>query len=78
MLSIPCRYNHFLFGVLQAGLTCGVAAAIASVHLLTSDEFVSHWLRSWLISWLLMLPVVILAAPLIRRLVSALTTKESA
>jgi hypothetical protein len=32
-----------------------------------------HWLQSWLASWLLMLPVVIFAAPAIRRLAHAVT-----
>nr|WP_302674766.1 DUF2798 domain-containing protein [Trinickia violacea] len=29
--------------------------------------FVSHWLTSWGISWVTMLPVVMTAAPFIRR-----------
>jgi hypothetical protein len=31
-------------------------------------SFAVHWLQSWLISWLLMLPVVLIAAPFIRKL----------
>jgi len=31
MRFIPGRYSHFAFGVIQSGLTSGIAAAIASV-----------------------------------------------
>ena len=30
MFGIPRRYSHYVFGVIQSGLTCAVAAAIAS------------------------------------------------
>ena len=76
MLGIPRRYSHFVFGFIQSGLTCAIAAAIASVPLVPSGNFVVHWLQSWLFSWVLMLPVVLFAAPLIRRLAHAVTMEE--
>lgn len=76
MLGIPRRYGHFVYGFIQSGLTCAIAAAIASVPLTMSGNFVAHWLQSWLFSWLLMLPVVLFAAPIIRRLTDAMTREE--
>ena len=76
MLGIPRRYSHFVFGFIQSGLTCAIAAAIASAPLASSGNFVLHWLQAWLLSWLLMLPVVLFAAPVIRRLTHAVTTEE--
>ena len=73
MLGIPRRYSHFVFGVIQSGLTSAIAAAIASLPLLATGSFATHWLQSWLVAWLLMLPVVIFAAPAIRRLAYAVT-----
>jgi len=73
MLSIPRRYAHFVFGVIQSGLTSAVAAAIASYPFMETGGFAGHWLVSWLLAWMLMLPVVILAAPGIRRMANALT-----
>ncbi len=67
MFSIPRRHSHFVFGVLQSGLTSFIAAGIASFPSL------SHWLFSWLVSWVVMLPVVLFAAPVIRSLTLALT-----
>jgi len=73
MLGIPRRFGHFVFAVIQSGLTCAVAAAIASSPFIADGSFVAHWSRAWLLSWLVMLPVVVLAAPAIRRLADLLT-----
>jgi hypothetical protein len=66
MFGIPHRYSHFVFAVIQSGLTCLIAAGIASLPLVTISQFLIHWLLSWLIFWVTMLPVVVLAAPMIR------------
>jgi hypothetical protein len=65
VLGIP-RRSHFVFSVIQSGLTCLIAAAIASLPATSPPVFVKHWLASWLISWATMLPVVLVAAPAIR------------
>lgn len=72
-IRIPRRHGHFVFGVIQSGLTCLVAAGIASYPDTGTARFIEHWLASWLISWLTMLPVVLLAAPVIRSVVTSLT-----
>lgn len=72
-LRIPRRHGHLVFGVIQSGLTCLVAAGIASYPDSGTARFIEHWLISWLISWLTMLPLVLLAAPAIRVLVNHLT-----
>ena len=76
MLGIPKRYSHFVFGVIQSGLTSAIAAGIASVPFFETGLFVSHWLASWLLAWLVMLPVVLFAAPFIQKLTDALTSKD--
>lgn len=73
MLGIPRRFSHFVYGVIQSCLTCAIAAAIASLPFAASGSFLSHWLPSWLLAWAMMLPVVVLAAPPIRRLTQFLT-----
>ena len=77
MLRIPRRLGHFVFGVIQSGLTCAIAAAIASYPFVARGSFMEHWTRSWLLSWLIMLPGVILAAPAIRGLTNVLTREDS-
>lgn len=76
MLGIPRRYSHFVYGFIQSGLTCAIAAAIASFPFMASGAFVMHWLQSLLFSWLVMLPVVLFAAPAIRRLTDVVTKEE--
>lgn len=73
MLGIPRRFSHFVFGFIQSGLTCAVAAAIASVPFLTAGTFAAHWLQSWIIAWMTMTPIVLFAAPAIRSLTHILT-----
>jgi FtsH-binding integral membrane protein len=76
MLRIPRRFSHFVFGFIQSGLTCAVAAAIASLPFLAGGTFVVHWLQSWLVAWIMMLPIVMFAAPAIRNLTDILTQED--
>jgi hypothetical protein len=66
VLGIPRRYSHFVFGIIQSGLTSLIAAGIASLPADGVMLFIRHWMVSWLIAWAAMLPVVLLAAPAIR------------
>jgi len=77
VLFIPRRYSHFIFGTIQSGLTSLIAAGIASAPFLHDGVFLKHWVGSWLLSWCAMLPIVLLAAPSIRRL-SQLLTRDDA
>lgn len=73
VLRIPRKYEHFVFGVIQSGLTSAIAAGVASIPFLDTFAFLENWLRSWLIAWMTTIPVVMLAAPAIRLLILALT-----
>lgn len=77
MQGIPRRYAHFVFGIIQSGLTSMIAAAIASFPQIQSGRFVQNWMISWLISWITMLPVVVFAAPVIKRIADLLTREET-
>jgi hypothetical protein len=78
MRRIPAKYGHYVFGVIQSGITSGVAAAIASVPFLEAGSFLINWVGAWLLSWTLMLPIVIFAAPFIRKAVNRLTDEAHA
>ncbi|MGY4513820.1 hypothetical protein ACVIN2_007274 [Bradyrhizobium sp. USDA 3650] len=77
MLGIPRRYSHFVFGIIQSGLTSLVAAGIASFPAGNALDFLAHWMVSWLIAWAAMLPIVLLAAPAIRAFSLRLTQEEA-
>ena len=74
-MGIPRRYSHFVFGVIQSGLTSLIAAGIASFPAQSLMQFLQHWTVSWLIAWAAMLPIVVLAAPAIRALSLRLTAE---
>jgi|HubBroStandDraft_6_1064221.scaffolds.fasta_scaffold884501_2 hypothetical protein len=76
VLRIPRRYSHFLFAVMQSALTSAIAAGIASVSLIRQGTFFRHWLESWLLAWLLMLPVVIIFAPLLNKFADLITQAD--
>ena len=76
MLGIPRRFSHFVYGVIQSGLTCAIAAGIASWPFVATGTFISNWLKSSLIAWVMMLPIVLLAAPAIRGLTHFLTREQ--
>lgn len=73
MFPIPRRHSHYVFAVLQSGLTSLVASGVASLASAGSEKFLANWLCSWMTAWTVMLPVVTLAAPAIRRAALALT-----
>jgi hypothetical protein len=68
MPGIPRRYSHFVFGIIQSGLTSLIAAGIASFPAGNALDFLAHWMVSWLIAWAAMLPMVLRAAPAMRAL----------
>ncbi len=76
MLGILRRCAHFVFGILQSGVTSAIASGIASAPFKDEGRFLSYWIQAWLIAWLLMLPVVVFAAPHIRRASYALTRED--
>ena len=75
MTRIPKRYSHFLFGLIQSGFTCAIAAGIASAPFFGDGVFIGQWLKSWIIAWAIMIPFVLLASPFIRRAVEMLTSE---
>jgi len=77
MINIPKRYSHFLFGLIQSGFTCAIAAAIAGAPFFYEGVFFSHWLKSWIVAWAIMIPFVLLATPFIRRAVDMLTQERA-
>jgi hypothetical protein len=72
----PEALQPFFIWFIQSSFTCAIAGAIASAPLMHSRTFISHWLKSWIIAWATMIPFVLLATPLIRSAVEALTRER--
>lgn len=68
------RYAPYLFGFLLSGfmslLVSGVST-VTSVGLV--PNLVSMWVAAWLPSWAVAFPIVLVAAPVARRIVSSVT-----
>ena len=74
----PQKFAPYAYGILQAALTTAVATAIAIYPLAHSSmEFMERWMLAWGIAWVTMLPVVLLASPIIQRAVHSFCERGS-
>ena len=70
---IPQRFAPVLFGLILSGLMSLLVSGIPTYRALGPDEhFAGMWLSAWLTAWLVAFPVVLVIAPLARRVVSLL------
>lgn len=67
---MPTRFAPYLFGFLLSGMMSAVVSGIATLRNAgLVDGFFGLWSNAWLLSWLIAFPVVLVAAPVTRRLV---------
>ncbi|MDH4612421.1 DUF2798 domain-containing protein [Pseudomonas sp. BN102] len=78
MPRITRRYRQQVFGLFQSAITCAVATLIATPKGMNLGAFALHWSGAWLMAWLSLVPVVLLAAPWIRRLTDLIVQDEVA
>lgn len=71
---IPARFAPVLFGLILSGLMSCMVSGIATLRALgLVAGFFGQWMTSWGFSWAVAFPVVLVVAPVTRRLVAALT-----
>ncbi|MEM7488330.1 MAG: DUF2798 domain-containing protein [Pseudomonadota bacterium] len=75
---IPARYAPVLFGFLLSGMMSCLVSGIATLRVggLTAD-LPAAWLGAWLSSWVVAFPIVLIVAPITRRLVARMTVAEA-
>ena len=76
LIKLPQRFSPLIYGIIQSCLTCAVAAAVAH----STDPFGTFfipWIRTWVLSCMMTFPIVILAVPIIRKIVDRITGKRS-
>jgi hypothetical protein len=67
------RLAPVLFGIILSGLMSLLVSAISTLHAVgASVDFLRLWIGAWLTAWLFAFPVVLLVAPVTRRLVNNL------
>lgn len=68
--KLPSWTAPYCFALIQSGLTCAIAAAIANRSIIAQRVFFEQWCTSWLLAWVTMIPVVLLAAKPIHRIIT--------
>ena len=67
---MPARYAPILFGFVLSALMSFIVSGIATFRNFGfADGFFGLWVDAWLPSWLIAFPVVLVVAPVARRLV---------
>jgi hypothetical protein len=74
---IPRQFEPVLVGAVLSGLMSWVVSGVATLKAAgQAPDVLMLWITSWLTAWLIAFPVVLLAAPLSRRLVQLLLEPE--
>ena len=73
-LPMHPRFAPFLFGLLLSGLMSFFVSGIATFERRASSMASSgFWMSAWLPSWAVAFPTVLIAAPIVRRIVARVT-----
>jgi Protein of unknown function (DUF2798) len=77
MGRLPKKFAPLAYGIVQAAITTAISTA-AAVHqwIGFSPGYLSRYLASWTVAFLMMLPVVVLISPVVKRIVSVFTADE--
>ncbi len=76
---MPARFAPVLFGFILSALMSFLVSGIATFRNAgLVDGFLGAWISAWLPSWLIAFPVVIVVAPVARRLVGLLVRTPAA
>lgn len=68
------RFAPFLFGFLLSGLMSFFVSGVATYRALGPvDGFSALWIGAWIPSWCVAFPTVLIAAPIVRRIVALVT-----
>ena len=74
---IPARYSHIVFGFVLSGMMSFIVSGIATLRAVGMvPDFFGVWMGGWFPSWAVAFPVVLVVAPIARRIVGRLTRPE--
>ena len=74
---IPKRYAPVAFGFLLSGMMSFLVSGISTFLAIgLVPGFLWEWIGAWLPSWIVAFPIVLVVAPLARRLVAAITIQD--
>lgn len=74
---IPARYAHIAFGFTLSCIMSFLISGIATYRAVgLVDGFTGLWIAGWLPSWAIAFPIVLVVAPLARRIVGMLVVPD--
>lgn len=74
---IPRRFGPALFGLILSGLMSLVVAGISTFRATgLVPGYMGMWTQAWLTAWVFAFPIVLVAAPFVRRAVQYLVRSE--
>lgn len=74
---IPRRFGPALFGLILSGLMSLVVAGISTFRATgLVPGYMAMWTQAWLTAWVFAFPIVLVAAPIVRRAVQHLVRSE--
>lgn len=72
-MKLPARFAPALFGLILSGLMSLVVSGISTVRASGPDaNLLGLWMGAWLMAWVIAFPLVLLVAPITRRIVQGL------
>lgn len=75
---IPARHAHIAFGFVLSGMMSFLVSGISTFLTVGPvSGFVWQWIGAWLPSWAVAFPIVLVVAPIARKLVAKFTVPES-
>jgi hypothetical protein len=76
---MPARYAPVLFGLILSALMSLLVSGVATFRNAgLADGFFIGWFNAWWASWLIAFPVVLVVAPVARRLVGVIVRAPTA
>ncbi|MBX9960772.1 MAG: DUF2798 domain-containing protein [Burkholderiaceae bacterium] len=75
---LPARYAPVLFGFILSGLMSLVVSGISTFRAIgLGGDFLHFWLSAWVAAWAVAFPLVLVVAPLTRRIVQRLVKPDT-
>jgi hypothetical protein len=74
---IPAKFGPVLFGLILSGLMSFVVSGVSTLRAAGgSPGYTELWTQAWLTAWVVAFPIVLVAAPFVRRAVQHLVRSE--
>jgi hypothetical protein len=77
MAALSSRFEPYVFAAIQSALTTGFTCAVAMRDLPLTASSAVRFLISWALAWGIVLPLVLAAAPYIRKVAKAVTGQSA-